>query len=139
MEWKSERNWRETEKPADAARRLTAIIDERNERRKALAGGKLGPAHIQESSEALEKRPEESKVWGARSSGLFTPPREEGSDHVAEGENGNGCFADGVGCAGPVEPDDVTMRPSATSADPNRYVFTTGPEGQSRAVRWGKK
>ncbi|RWO34760.1 MAG: hypothetical protein EOS10_00205 [Mesorhizobium sp.] len=123
----------------EAARRLIGVMDERANAKKRLSGGQRGPEEIQESSEALEKRPAASQVWGAQAAGQFTPPREEGSDHVAEGENGNGCFADGVGCAGPVEPDDVTMRPSATSADPNRYVFTTGPEGQSRAVRWGKK
>ncbi|TGQ11202.1 hypothetical protein EN858_14865 [Mesorhizobium sp. M4B.F.Ca.ET.215.01.1.1] len=42
-------NWRETESVGDAVRRLTAMIDERNaKKRKHLAGGCLGPAEIQD-------------------------------------------------------------------------------------------
>lgn len=40
-------NWRETESTSDAVRRLTAIIDERNaKKRNPLAGGGLEPAQI---------------------------------------------------------------------------------------------
>ncbi|RWO22841.1 hypothetical protein [Mesorhizobium sp.] len=127
------KDWRETESLEDAARRLIGVMDERANAKKTLAGGVLGPAEIRDPAPTvLEKVADSENDWGLSSFDRCPPV-------AAAGEDGSGLGAGGVGCAGPVEPDDVTMRPPATSADSNRYDFTTGPEGQSRAVRWGKK
>jgi len=129
------RDWRELESTADAVRRLTAIIDERNAKKRA--SGAQRPDKIQDRQKSpAEKWPEPSDKVGniAPGSGQSTQPWEEGCDHTAgSGENGSGLVADGVMCVGSTEPDEMTMRPSAPGADSNRHDFTTGVE--VRAVR----
>ena len=140
------RDWRELESTADAVRRLTAIIDERNAKKRRLAGAEM-PAEIQQSRTYVPAYPGENggqspsahKGYEAlKGSGRqSTQPWEEGCDHTAGSwENGSGLVADGVMCVGSTEPDEVTMRPSAPGADSNRHDFTTGVE--VRAVRRGK-
>jgi hypothetical protein len=141
-----QKGWREYETYEDAARRLLAELDERSKKRKTLAAGEAGGGTNCSSKgvcpcASLEKSGLANRTNGPHAidaSPQFSQPREDGCDPVAsKGFSGNGLDADGVVCVGSGEPDEVTMRPSAPSADSNRHVFTTGLEGH-RAVRWGK-
>ncbi|TPN03830.1 hypothetical protein FJ973_29755 [Mesorhizobium sp. B2-1-3] len=117
------------------AQRLCRVLMERTEKRRRLAGGLEGPAEIHKSSASpLEKGADGEK--SGLGSGALDPRRQQST--VANGEvfRGNGLGVDGVECVGSTEPDEVTMRPSTSSADSNRHMFTTGLEG-NRAVRWG--
>jgi hypothetical protein len=91
------RDWRELESTADAVRRLTAIIDERNAKKRA--SGALRPDKIQDRQQSpAEKWPEPSDKVGniAPGSGQSTQPWEEGCDHTPQGGNhGRGLETDG--------------------------------------------
>jgi hypothetical protein len=121
------------------AQRLLQRLDERSKRPPAERAGQIrdqpqstaggADGEIDKGLCTIDRRPQHATPGG------------QSSDHVAGTGHGNGLVAGEVRYAGPVEPDDVTMRsPAYPNADSNRHLLTTGLEGpQSRAVRWGKK
>lgn len=126
------KDWREFETTEDAARRLLRVLDERT--KKKLSGGFGVPEQIQDPRQCVPAD-RESAAPNQGNQGVCM--LDGSAPSAVAGGDYDGCDVGEVGCAGPVEPDDVTMRSPATNADSNRHVLTTGLEG-NRAVRWGK-
>jgi hypothetical protein len=73
---RKDRNWREYEDISDAVRRLTAMIDERNAKRR-LAGGQNGPAEIRDRPKSPGEKAGDEESTG---SGMLNPHRQQLTD-----------------------------------------------------------
>ena len=71
---RKDRNWREYEDTSDAVRRLTAMIDERNAKKRRLAGGQNCPAEIQDRPLSPDEKAGDEESTG---SGMLNPRRQQ--------------------------------------------------------------
>jgi hypothetical protein len=102
MSNRSAKDWRETESLEDAAARLLAVLEQRVQKRKTLAGGGLGTSQDCSSRTYVPAYPGESGTEASANADhdalkprcQSTQPREDGYDPVAhhcdEGSNGLG-------------------------------------------------
>lgn len=123
------KGWRELETYEEAAVRLLRVLDERVKKR---AAGAQSPAQITDQpAVSLAKAEKEGPSWsdkGDRTLDGSAPITGAGGDCA-------GWSADGVECVGPVEPNEVLMRPSAPAAESNQYTFTVVRRERSNAQR----